>query len=238
MIYRNYIQILTTGGINMSMPFIIPGFGTRERAITDIIESTALQKTALAHIINAEGEKIQAALLRPGITIDKVLEVNDSVLAVMYSVTRLELILEAKLNVLPDLSILDTFLPELPVGSPIAPIIPIAPILSVPNENAAGNCNVTGTNNIAGTNNVTSAKKVIGSGNILGTNNVTSTGNASGTNNVTSTGNASGTNNVTSTGNASGTNNVTSTGNVSGTNNVTSTGNVSGTNKDQGSISH
>lgn len=107
----------------MSIPFIIPGFGTRERAITDIIESTALQKTALAHILNAEGEKIQAAILTQGLNPANVLEVNDSVLAMLYGVTRLELILEAKLNILPDLSVLDTFLPDLPA----LPLVPLQP---------------------------------------------------------------------------------------------------------------
>lgn len=107
----------------MSIPFIIPGFGTRERAITDIIESTALQKTALAHIMNAEGEKIQAAILTQGLNSGNVLEVNDSALAMLYNITRLELILEAKLNVLADLSVLDTFLPDLPT----LPLVPLQP---------------------------------------------------------------------------------------------------------------
>ena len=115
--------MLEIGVIVMSMPFIIPGFGSRERAITDIIESTALQKTALAHILNAEGEKIQAAIIRPGVTVNNLIAVNDSVQAMIYGITRLELTLEAKLTILPDLSVLDTFLPDLPV----APLIPIVP---------------------------------------------------------------------------------------------------------------
>lgn len=123
----------------MSIPFIIPGFGTRERAITDIIESTALQKTALAHIINAEGEKIQAAILTQGLNPANVLEVNDSVLAMLYSITRLELILEAKLNVLPDLSILDTFLPDLPT----LPLVPLQPT-STGSAEVSGNVTLNG----------------------------------------------------------------------------------------------
>ncbi len=123
----------------MSIPFIIPGFGTRERAITDIIESTALQKTALAHIINAEGEKIQAAILMQGLNPANVLEVNDSVLAMLYSITRLELILEAKLNVLPDLSILDTFLPDLPT----LPLVPLQPT-STGSADGSGNVTING----------------------------------------------------------------------------------------------
>ncbi|WP_202621541.1 hypothetical protein [Anaerocolumna sedimenticola] len=119
----------------MSMPFIIPGFGTRERAITDIIESTALQKTALAHILNAEGEKIQAAIIRPGVTVNNLIAVNDSVQAMIYGITRLELTLEAKLTILPDLSVIDTFLPDLPV----APLIPIVPAQADSADNPSGN---------------------------------------------------------------------------------------------------
>ena len=46
----------------MGMPIITPGTGTKEQALTDIIESIALQETALAHILNAEGEKMQAII--------------------------------------------------------------------------------------------------------------------------------------------------------------------------------
>ena len=44
----------------MSMPrIIIPGTVTEENALANIIASIALEEAALAHIINAEGEKIQ-----------------------------------------------------------------------------------------------------------------------------------------------------------------------------------
>lgn len=46
----------------MSMPIIEPSNTSRPQAITDIIESVALEQTALSHILNAEGEKIQYAL--------------------------------------------------------------------------------------------------------------------------------------------------------------------------------
>ena len=36
----------------MGMPIITPGTGTKEQALTDIIESIALQEAALAHILN------------------------------------------------------------------------------------------------------------------------------------------------------------------------------------------
>ncbi|MEG2051735.1 MAG: thioester domain-containing protein [Oscillospiraceae bacterium] len=43
----------------MSMPIIKPSKTIRYQSITDIIESVALEQTALSHILNAEGEKIQ-----------------------------------------------------------------------------------------------------------------------------------------------------------------------------------
>ena len=42
----------------MGMPVITPSITTRAQAVTDIIESVALEETALSHILNAEGEKI------------------------------------------------------------------------------------------------------------------------------------------------------------------------------------
>ena len=43
----------------MGMPVITASTTTREQAITDLIQSVALEETALSHILNAEGEKIQ-----------------------------------------------------------------------------------------------------------------------------------------------------------------------------------
>lgn len=46
----------------MGMPVIVSSNIPRAQAITDIIESVALEQTALSHILNAEGKKIQKAL--------------------------------------------------------------------------------------------------------------------------------------------------------------------------------
>ncbi|NLD19003.1 MAG: Cys-Gln thioester bond-forming surface protein [Clostridiales bacterium] len=46
----------------MSMPVIKASNTTRQQSVTDIIASVALEQTALSHILNAEGEKIQKAL--------------------------------------------------------------------------------------------------------------------------------------------------------------------------------
>lgn len=82
----------------MSMPVITPGTVTREQAISDLIESVALQETGLSHIINAEGEKIQAFLAIPNVTPAQLLAVNESVQDTIKAITRLEIILQNKLD--------------------------------------------------------------------------------------------------------------------------------------------
>ena len=61
--------------------------------------SIALGEAALAHIMNAEGEKIQAAIANTG-DIDKMLAVNASVADMLEHVNRLEQTLLAKLQLL------------------------------------------------------------------------------------------------------------------------------------------
>lgn len=82
----------------MSMPVITPGEGSREQAITDLIQSVALQETALSHILNAEGEKMQAIIGMHNVTAEELLELNKSVGNLVNSVTRLEVILQGKLE--------------------------------------------------------------------------------------------------------------------------------------------
>ncbi|MEG2377541.1 MAG: isopeptide-forming domain-containing fimbrial protein, partial [Clostridia bacterium] len=69
-----------------------------QHAINDLIESVALEQTALSHILNAEGEKIQAALAMPSISVDMTLRVNASVRSMIDSVSRLEMVLSGKLH--------------------------------------------------------------------------------------------------------------------------------------------
>lgn len=82
----------------MSMPVIIPGTVTRAQAIADLIESVALEETGISHILNAEGEKIQAFVGMSGVTADQLLAVNESVQNTVNAVTRLEMILQSKLD--------------------------------------------------------------------------------------------------------------------------------------------
>ena len=81
----------------MSMPIIKPSGVKRCEAVNDIIASVTLQQTGLSHILNAEGEKIQAALVLAKNT-DELLKVNDSVKSMVNSITRLEAVLQGKLE--------------------------------------------------------------------------------------------------------------------------------------------
>lgn len=82
----------------MGMPVITPSTTTRAQAVTDIIESVALEETALSHILNAEGEKIQKMVAMPDVTSEVLLATNKSVESMVNAVSRLEMILQSKLS--------------------------------------------------------------------------------------------------------------------------------------------
>jgi len=86
----------------MGMPVITHGTGTRCQAITDIIASVALEQAALSHILNAEGEKIQKVVFTTDITATQLLETNKSVEKMVNAVSRLEMILQSKLELFGD----------------------------------------------------------------------------------------------------------------------------------------
>lgn len=71
--------------------------GKLYQAVSDIIESVALQQAGIAHIINAEGEKIQKAL-EISENNEQILEVNASVKNMINALSQLENILTLKLN--------------------------------------------------------------------------------------------------------------------------------------------
>lgn len=73
----------------MGMPVIASGTGSRFQAVTDIVTSVALEQTALSHILNAEGEKIQK-IVACSKSAEEMLEVNRSVEAVVREIASLE----------------------------------------------------------------------------------------------------------------------------------------------------
>ena len=86
----------------MSMPVIKPGTVSKSQAITDLITSVGLEQTALSHILNAEGEKIQKAVNSNSPTTDEMISVNTSVESMVESITRFEIILQEKLVLFKD----------------------------------------------------------------------------------------------------------------------------------------
>ena len=69
----------------------------RCQAVSDVIESIALQQTALSHILNAEGEKLQKIISIDDISYETILKANRSVESMVNSVSDLEAILKEKL---------------------------------------------------------------------------------------------------------------------------------------------
>lgn len=86
----------------MGMPIITASKTTRSQAITDIIQSVALEETALSHILNAEGEKIQKIVAMEDVTPEILLATNKSVESMVNAVSRLEMILHSKLTAFED----------------------------------------------------------------------------------------------------------------------------------------
>lgn len=84
----------------MSMPVISMHCNpiTMGQAVTDLIESIALEETALSHILNAEGEKLQRVIGLEDVDFCQLMEVNESVANMVGVVSSLELVLKEKLE--------------------------------------------------------------------------------------------------------------------------------------------
>lgn len=82
----------------MGMPVISSSNITRSQAITDIIQSVALEEAALSHILNAAGEKIQKMVAMADATPEILLQTNKSVESMVDSVAQLETVLKQKLD--------------------------------------------------------------------------------------------------------------------------------------------
>lgn len=71
---------------------------SRCQALTDIIQSVALQEAALAKILDAEGKKLQAIIAFDNVTAEQLLKANASVTRLIGIITRLENLLLAKVD--------------------------------------------------------------------------------------------------------------------------------------------
>ena len=71
---------------------------TLDQAVIDLMESIALQETALSHILCAESQKMKVAMGLDGLDLCKLLEINDSATNMVHAVANLELVLKEKLE--------------------------------------------------------------------------------------------------------------------------------------------
>lgn len=83
----------------MSMPCIECSHIEKCCAASALLQSIALEETALSHILNAEGEKLQKAI---SFSCDKkdLLEINKSVENLVDKITSLEIVLKSKLDLI------------------------------------------------------------------------------------------------------------------------------------------
>lgn len=69
-------------------------------AASSLLQSIALEEAAVAHILNAEGEKIQKFIASCNLKKDELLEVNCSVESMIEKLIVLENLLKAKLDMI------------------------------------------------------------------------------------------------------------------------------------------
>lgn len=94
---KEYFEFCQTASDTYDYMEIIDRCQSCDTSNCSIIESIALIEAALSHILNAEGEKIQKAVLMADDT-SELLKVNDSVNQVIRNITFLEYILYNKLE--------------------------------------------------------------------------------------------------------------------------------------------
>jgi len=91
----------------MSMPEFPPidPCLSQENALNMILHSIALEEAALSHVINAEGEKVQAVVASVNANkkcclpdMQKLLDVNQSVYDVLEQIKEIQMLLKSKMN--------------------------------------------------------------------------------------------------------------------------------------------
>lgn len=83
----------------MSMPKIESSHIDKCSAATSLLQSIALEETAISHILNAEGEKLQKAISL-SCNQKELLEINKSVGDTVDKITNLEIVLKSKLDLI------------------------------------------------------------------------------------------------------------------------------------------
>lgn len=83
----------------MSMPKIESSHIDKCSAATSLLQSIALEETAISHILNAEGEKLQKAISL-SCNQKELLEINKSIGDTVDKITNLEIVLKSKLDLI------------------------------------------------------------------------------------------------------------------------------------------
>ena len=84
------------------MPYIKSSSTRRSQAVSDVIESIALEECAIAHILNAEGEELQRVVTFQNLCVEDLVCVNNSIIEVIKNVACLEAELKGKLAMFED----------------------------------------------------------------------------------------------------------------------------------------
>ncbi|WP_234969477.1 MULTISPECIES: hypothetical protein [Alicyclobacillus] len=71
---------------------------TREQVMHLLLASIAMEEMGLAHILNAEGEKLQRAMAQPGLSLADLMGLNDAIERMLRTIIRKELLLQMKLD--------------------------------------------------------------------------------------------------------------------------------------------
>lgn len=75
---------------------------SRRQAISNIIDSVAQEQAALSNILDAEGDKLKKLICSPHVSPEVLLAANRSVEKTVKAVSRLEAVLQSKLELFDD----------------------------------------------------------------------------------------------------------------------------------------
>lgn len=75
---------------------------SKEEAVGAIITSIAMEESALAHILNAESEKLLEVVNTSGASSAQLMAVNESVKNTINAINKLEMLLQLKLSLFKD----------------------------------------------------------------------------------------------------------------------------------------
>ena len=76
---------------------------SRRQAVTDVIESIAMEEKGIASILKVEAKKVQKAVDCPEPSVSDILCINDSVCRCLKNIIKLQMLLEFKLEEVQEL---------------------------------------------------------------------------------------------------------------------------------------